>query len=1042
MFYSVLQVTRVEQGRATRLGNHVASGRTRQIRLLSILSVLSILFLSLFDTGCALTAGTSNGTADPPPGALTIQTSSLPSASPQTSYQATLSATGGKAPYLWSISSGSLPPGLVLTGSTGTISGQPSTAGNYTFTAKVQDSSSPSQSTTQSLSISVGQTAGALKISTSSLPAGQTGAAYSASLNASGGTAPYTWSLASGGLPAGLSLSASSGAISGTPTTAGASSFTVKVSDAAGNSATQPLSIQINAQSTSALQITTTALPSGAVSAGYSATLQATGGSPAYTWSVASGQFPAGLSLDSISGNIGGVPTSAATFSFTVQVSDAAGHTATQALSITIAASSTANVGPGSTIPGGLMALPPARQLGSNVLPDGGLESGTTGWYIPNSCWTVDSNPADAHTGSYSLEYNYAPCSSTVPAYAPNFVFQANTSYTVGVWVRASSGSNLQLQVELNDATDSGLSVGSSGAAVPISTTWTHITIPDFDLLSFLHAGDSIQTRLVVSAPSGQTPTGTLWFDDVTAQPEIPLPISTFLLYPNFRGYLWQNGPQTIRLHVEVANPTGMTAQIVLQTEGGSVVNTVSQPAQSTQEIDVDGSSLPLGSYLIHTNLLDSSGNIVFSYPDYRVTKVSAAFQASLVNYIDTDNFLVHNGQKEFVWGVYDRTSGLRCSLCMYTTAAAYETNIAGFNNMGTLANYQDTQLNAVNNFAPWSAMSPGPPAVYDYLDPALQALQARGVGYIQTVNNWISSNKYRPFWAASLTDPQLWQLAGSMLNGKPDGLGYYTYDEPTLNLMPSVFAQYQTLKQYNPGSVTWGALISASQIYRWRDMSDVIGCDPYPVGLPVGADEYAAGSPIESITSPSYIAPTVRVSLWTKGTEQQVFNSRPVWMVPQLWKQWGKFPTYEEMKESAYKAIIGGANGIMWWGFVSGVGIEGEWYNNNDPQAYFDFKRLSTEVQGLNSFLITPPQPQDLASVSSPQIETLVKANSTQLVIFATSDSASPVSNVTFNLASVVPTGSTVTVYSENRTVPLNGMSFTDSFNPYEAHVYIITIQ
>jgi len=534
-----------------------------------------------------------------------------------------------------------------------------------------------------------------------------------------------------------------------------------------------------------------------------------------------------------------------------------------------------------------------------------------------------------------------------------------------------------------------------------------------------------------------------MWFDDVTVQPEVPLPVSSFLLYPNFRGYLWQSGPQQIRLHVETASPSGMTVQIVLQQEGGSTVNTVQQPAQASQELDIDASSLALGSFLLHTNLLDSSGSVVSSYPDYRVTKVSDAFKSSLVNYVDTDNFLVHNGQKEFVWGVYDRTSTLRCTGCMYTTAAAYNTSIAGFNGMGTLANYQDTQLNAMTNFSPWSAMLPGPPAVYDYLDPALQALQARGVGYLQTVNNWVSTNRYRPFWATSLSDSQLWQLAASMMEGKSGGLGYYTYDEPQLNLLPSVFAQYQTLRQGNPGSVTWGALISANQIYRWRDMSDVIGCDPYPVGIPAGADEYAVGSPEVATTSPSYLAPTVRVSLWTQGTEQQVFNSRPVWMVLQLWRQWGQFPTYAEMKQSAYKAIVGGANGIMWWGFVSASGIEEEWYQRHNYQAYFDFKKLSQEVQALQPYLISPAQPQYLSSVSDPGVKILVKADATQLVIFATSDSASPIRNVAFNLASLVtPSTPSVTVYSENRTLSLSSLSFTDTFEPYDAHVYIIKLQ
>jgi hypothetical protein len=68
------------------------------------------------------------------------------------------------------------------------------------------------------------------------------------------------------------------------------------------------------------------------------------------------------------------------------------------------------------------------------------------------------------------------------------------------------------------------------------------------------------------------------------------------------------------------------------------------------------------------------------------------------------------------------------------------------------------------------------------------------------------------------------------------------------------------------------------------------------------------------------------------------------------------------------------------------------------------------------------------------------VKVDATQLVIFATSDSASPIRDVAFNLASLVtPSTSSVTDYSENRTLNLNSLRFTDTFEPYDAHAYII---
>ncbi|MHB8754244.1 MAG: Ig domain-containing protein [Candidatus Acidiferrales bacterium] len=1000
--------------------------------------ISAVMLLLLYISGCGLTKGAGNGPSNALPGRLTIATSGLPTAQINSSYQTSLSASGGKQPYTWSISAGSLPAGVALTAASGAIAGKPSAAGNYNVSLLVKDSSSPLQTVTRNFTLSVAAAAQSLQITTANLPSGQQQTAYQANLSSSGGTAPYTWSIKSGALPVGLILSGTSGAISGTPSQSGISSFTAGVSDAAGHAAQQSLSIQVNPKSgtPSSLAITTSSLLAGAVGQGYSTAIQASGGTPGYNWTITSGQLPPGLQFDSSSGAIGGVPTTAGQYSFVAQVNDSASpmNTASQSLSITISNGTTPNVGLGSTIAGGLMALAPNRPLGPSVLPNGGLESGITGWYIP-ACWALDSTVA--HSGTHSLRFSAGPACAS--AYAPDFTFQANTAYTIGVWVKASAGSNLQAAIKLADDTDGSLSVGG-GSPVTIGTNWTYISVPDVDLLA-LHNGDQIRTRFITSAPAGQTAAGNLWFDDVVAQPEVPLPISAFLLYPNFRGYLWQSGPQQIRLQVNVANPSGATVHIALQQEGGSTVNTVQQAAQASQEIDIDGSQLPLGSYLIHTSVVDGSGQTI-SYPDYRVTKVSDSFKSSLINYIDTDNFLVHNGTKEFVWGVYDRDSSIRCQGCMYTTASAYETQIAGFNGMGTLANYQDTQLNAMTNFAPWSGMLPGPPAVFDNLDPAMQALQARGVGYLQTVNNWISSNQYRPFWATSLTDPQLWQLAASMMAGKTGGLGYYTYDEPDLSSLPGVFAQYKTLREGNPGSVTWGALIDASQIYRWRDAGDVTGADPYPVGIPVGVDEYAVGSPEVSATSPSYIAPTVRVSQWTKGAEQQTYNSRPVWMVLQLWRQWGQFPVYEQMKESAYKAIIGGANGIMWWGFVSAAGMEEEVYKRGNIQAYLDFKRISHEVQALQPYLIAQPQPQLLTSVSNAKIETLVKADQKQIVVFATSDSAAPVTNVTFNLSSLVQSSATsVTVYSEGRTLSFSGNTFTDSFAPYEAHVYIITL-
>ncbi len=170
---------------------------------------------------------------------LVISMTFLPNGQVGTAYSATLVATGGTAPYTWSVTSGTLPSGLSLNASTGAITGSPTSAvTSAPLTFKVTDSSNPvlTQSANTALTIS----AAPLVISTTSLPNGQVGTAYSATLVATGGTAPYTWSVTSGTLPSGLSLNASTGAITGSPTSAVTSApLTFKVTDSSNPVLTQ-----------------------------------------------------------------------------------------------------------------------------------------------------------------------------------------------------------------------------------------------------------------------------------------------------------------------------------------------------------------------------------------------------------------------------------------------------------------------------------------------------------------------------------------------------------------------------------------------------------------------------------------------------------------------------------------------------------------------------------------------------------------------------------------------------------------------------------
>ena len=161
-------------------------------------------------------------------GALSITTASLPTGFTGKTYTAKLALSGGVAPFNWTITAGALPQGLSLNALSGALSGVPgATANALLLTFKVTDSTAQSATITLSLTVLAGLTA-----TTNSLPNGQVGVAYSASLTATGGTKPYTWALSGGALPANLNVS-SAGVISGTPAvTANGTLVTFTVTDA------------------------------------------------------------------------------------------------------------------------------------------------------------------------------------------------------------------------------------------------------------------------------------------------------------------------------------------------------------------------------------------------------------------------------------------------------------------------------------------------------------------------------------------------------------------------------------------------------------------------------------------------------------------------------------------------------------------------------------------------------------------------------------------------------------------------------------------
>ncbi|SFA99020.1 Putative Ig domain-containing protein [Collimonas sp. OK607] len=263
---------------------------------------------------------------------ISLAPSSIAGGTVAVSYSAAISASGGAAPYAYSLVSGALPAGVTLNASTGALSGTPSAAGTFSFTVRGLDANNFSGSQAYSLAIA----AATVTLNPATLPNPTAEAAYTTTLTAVGGTAPYSFAVAGGALPSGLTLNSATGVLSGTANQSGSFTFNIRASDSSSGagapfSATVSYTLNVGAPT---IAVTPGVMAAAKVNVAYSQQFTAGGGIAPYTYAIAVGSLPAGLTLNTATGLLSGTPSAAGSFGFTVRATDTQNFSGQQALTL------------------------------------------------------------------------------------------------------------------------------------------------------------------------------------------------------------------------------------------------------------------------------------------------------------------------------------------------------------------------------------------------------------------------------------------------------------------------------------------------------------------------------------------------------------------------------------------------------------------------------------------------------------------------------------------------------------------------------------
>jgi hypothetical protein len=664
--------------------------------------------------------------------------------------------------------------------------------------------------------------------------------------------------------------------------------------------------------------------------------------------------------------------------------------------------------GAGAQNVGGRLDRPVSESPGPNLLENGGFE--TRAEAGAPARWTVGtanvfSVDGTAHSGQSALRLSGADRQTRAPMVEQTLTLRQGY-YTLEGWVKTAGLGATRERTSVRLCVDGRPHVNWWQCTETVRGTqpWTVLRRPMIALPT------SGPFRVTVGAYG--VPDGSAWFDDVSlVEMRRPL-LDVFLLYPNFRGLLFDDATQAVRLSVAVAdaaetrNAKARVRLSLLDEASGQVRASRDYPVHPGRlTTEVDAAALPAADYVARTELVSENGETLHRAADYRIVKVPARTRQRFNAWFDARNVTYLEGRPTFVLGIYNTTG--------FSTAR--ETYARGRDGWGN-ARLAEAPLNMMINY--WLGAAP-----VEALNAYMDDLRGRGIYYLQTVNFYHANDRLYstiPYAAARQGDEALNRWVAKTLSAHRGLAGFYTADERPADLVPKVSRQRQALAAGAPGTVAYAVVGDGweHQAPLWRDAVDVLGLDPYPITKARGQNHLAM------------------VGEWTRLGRDAVQNARPVWMVIQYFPLTGAggWPTYDEIRAMSWMAIIDGAQGLFYWSF----GNKGlAWVK--DPaereRRWQDLVRVTREIKALEPVLLASDTALVAPDANGGPVRTLGKRTSDGTrYLFAYNTRSTP-ARVTWTLAD--PAREVVELGPPPVPVPLPDNRLTAEFAPYEVRRY-----